>query len=88
MSIGDRFISNSKGFPVVIDDTTPSAPFEGMAWFKPSTSVLSVYSSGAWVAISTGGGGSLPAATAIGDVLVADASLAWQATAHIDNGRY
>ena len=74
-SNGDiQTIGQNDAAVVIVSSTTPTTDnlgnplSDGNIWFNPTTEVLSIYSSGAWVAVSGGGGGS-DAMTTDGDML-------------------
>lgn len=93
MSVGDTTSSigfvPTVGYPAWTAETAPASPSEGDIWFKPSTHVTSFFVSGAWEASAGGGGGAtLPAANAAGDILMADATKSWVSGGTIDMGNY
>ena len=101
---GEWNLVRASGFPfgtppayngpsVVVNRNDPGITRDGDMWLDTRNHVFNVAQGGTWVPVSTSGGGvtvsGLPNANAQGDVLVATAAgQNWQATNHIDDGRY
>lgn len=61
MYLGDQVQNlpapTTSGFPTIVGPNTPPNPYQGMTWLNSNDNKLSVYSNGAWIQVSTGGGG-------------------------------
>ena len=81
--------STSIGGYVSSGATAPTSPSTNDLWFNTTTKAWSLYDGTRWTAIPTGGGGGgFPPPTAEGEIITANAALAWVASPAIIEGNF